>query len=338
MSTYINPNNPKPLKYEDCPPLLGRFVRHMLTMRNLAPRSVNSYYIDIWLFLRFYARLSGFVQENTPLDEIFVENMSDEIICNVTSEDITAFLFFLADDRQNSARTRAHKLSSLNAFYKYILNTEQLIEENPCNGIDAFIGRRSQQPIYLTVDQSKQLLESVSGEFPERDFCIIVLFLSCGMRLSELTGINLDDISESRIKLRGKGRKERTAFLNELCMRALRNYLAVRNEIPDIIDEKALFISKRTLRRMGARGIEKMLAKQLAKADLTYTGCTPHKLRHSAATQLLQGGASVLELAAILGHESMATTQIYTHLQPQTLQDAVNNAPLNSDFSDTNKQ
>lgn len=334
MSTYINPNKPKPLKYDDCPPLVQEYINHLLAVKNNSKRSVNSYYIDIRLFLRFYARLKGYVPENTEIQKVKIKKLTSEQICSAASEDIYAFMYYLADDRNNKPAVRKHKLTALNSFYSYLMRVEHLIERNPVEDVEppSLRGLSTHQPKYLTVAQARMLLNTTGGDFPARDYCILVLFLSCGMRLSELSGINLKDISDDLkvLKLRGKGNKERTAYLNDSCTDALAAYLQERNAIHDLIDENALIISKRTKKRITNRMVEYIVRKRISAAGLAYTGCTPHSLRHTLATMLLESGVADLpELAMLLGHESTRTTERYTHLNNERLASVVAASPLN---------
>ena len=335
MSTYIDPNKPKKkLKYYDCPPLVQGYINHLLAARNTLKRSVNSYYIDIRLFLRFFARLKGFVPEDTEIDAVCIKELTPEQICSATTDDIYAFMYYLSDDRNNSPTVRKHKLTALNSFYGYLVRVERLIEINPAANVDppSLRGVKTKQPKFLTVDQARMLLSTTGGDFPSRDYCILALFLTCGMRLSELTGINLNDLSDDLtvLKLRGKGNKERTAYLNQSCIDALTVYLQDRNEIKDLIDDEALIVSKLTKKRITNRMVEYIVKKRISAAGLDYTGCTPHSLRHTLATMLLDSGAADLpELAMLLGHESTRTTERYTHLNNERLASVVAASPLN---------
>lgn len=333
MSTYINPNKNEPLRYEDCPPLLDRYIRHTIAISNKAKRTVNSYVVDIFLFLRFYARLSGKVPEDMPLNDVKIKTLTDAEICAVTSDDIFTFLFFLADDRKNSPGTRKHKLSSLRSFYNYVLRVEKSIEKNPVDFVErpSTKGQAAKPPKFLELDQAKTLLGTIDGEFQERDYCMILLFLTCGMRLSELTSIDLKNISDKTIKIIGKGNKPRTIPLNQMCLDAIAEYRAIRDNLPNLIDKDALFVSKRTGKRIGNRQVEKLVSKYIAESGLQSTGCTTHSLRHSAATMYYRAGNDLQLLAAILGHSSTKVTEIYTHIDERGLADIINKSPLADD-------
>lgn len=335
MSTYINPNKEIKLEYDDCPALLDRYTKYMVAILNRAKRTVNSYVIDILLFLRFYSRLSGKVSSETKLEDIRAKDLSDDEICSVTDNDIHAFVYYLADDRQNSPSTRKHKLTSLLSFYQYIVRVEKKIDKNPVSDIvgPSLKGLSSRQPKFLVVEQEEALLTSVDGEFPERDYCMLVLFLNCGMRLSELTAINLENISQKTILITGKGNKQRTVYMNQMCLDALADYRMIRDNLPNLIDENALFISKRNGQRITNRQVERIVKKCMEKAGLSYTGCTPHSLRHTAATMYYRAGADLPSLAAILGHSSTKVTEIYTHINEESIAEIVNNSPLVTDKS-----
>lgn len=333
MSTYVNPNKNDPLSYPDCPPLLDRYIKHSIAISNKAKRTVNSYVVDILLFLRFYARLSGKVAENTNLKDIKVKTMTDAEICAVTADDIFSFLYFLADDRKNSPGTRKHKLSSLHSFYNYILLVEKAIDKNPVNYVErpSTKGLATRPPKFLELDQSKALLKTIDGQFQERDYCMILLFLTCGMRLSELTRINLKDFSDKTLKIVGKGNKPRTVPLNQMCLEAIADYRAIRDGLPNLVDKDAMFVSKRTGKRIGNRQVEKIVTKYIAESGLQATGCTTHSLRHSAATMYYRAGVDLQQIARILGHSSTKVTEIYTHIDESSLAEIIDNSPLADD-------
>ena len=183
-------------------------------------------------------------------------------------------------------------------------------------------------PKYLTESESIDLLNNVQSDFYERDFCIITLFLNCGMRLAELIGINLGDFRDETIRITGKGGKERLVYLNDACRQALGHYIKARGALSNLVDKDALFVSKRTGKRLTARRVEQIVARCLQSAGLSGRGFSPHKLRHTAATLMYQGGVDMLALKEILGHENVSTTQIYTHINQQQLRDAVQASPL----------
>ena len=183
-------------------------------------------------------------------------------------------------------------------------------------------------PKYLTLEQSLELLNSIETGAPERDYCMITLFLNCGMRLSELVGINISDIQDNTLRLIGKGNKERIIYINQACLDAIQNYLNVRNQQPGIKDKNALFLTRNGT-RIGARRVEKIVEEVLRKAGMANQGFSVHKLRHTAATLMYQhGNVDIRILKDVLGHANLGTTEIYTHISNQQMESAMNQSPL----------
>ena len=223
------------------------------------------------------------------------------------------------------ASTRARKAASIRSFYKYLTNKAKLLSENPLQDLDSPKTRKS-LPRYLDLEGSIQLLESVDGPNQERDRCILTLFLNCGLRISELIGLNITDVRGDQLRVLGKGNKERILYLNDACMEEIQNYLTVRNA-QTVIDRNALFLSNRRT-RISKAAVEKLVKKYLLKAGLDSTQYSPHKLRHTAATLMLQNGVDVRTLQEVLGHEHLNTTQIYTHVDNENLRMAAKANPL----------
>ena len=329
MSTYINPGTGKGFRVDrlETPPFLRDFLNHELAIRNLGHRTVNSYYLHIRGFLRWAMTRGHESVTADRLAEIDIRKCSLSNITCLEQGDIFEFLSFSNAEMGNGASTRSAKLTALKALYRY-LNDMGLAAADPVINVK---GPKKEKPMpkYLSLEESLVLLKSVDGENSERDYCIMVLFLNCGMRLSELVGINISNIREGTLKLYGKGRKERLVYLNEACELAIADYIKARNQYKKKIDKDALFISDRTGKRFSTRWVEEIVKRQFLKAGLSNKGYSPHKLRHTAASLMYQSGsASVLELKNILGHESTATTEIYTHLHQQQIKDALHNAPL----------
>ena len=212
-------------------------------------------------------------------------------------------------------------------FFQYLTNNKGLLETDPMANLDSPKLKKT-LPKYLSIEESKRLLSSADGKNKERDYCIITLFLNCGMRLSELVGLNLSSIkSNNSMTVTGKGNKERTVYLNDACISALNAYLAVRPH-DGVIDKDALFLSAR-LRRISPKTVQYIIKTDLEKAGLGGVGYSTHKLRHTAATLMYQTGqVDILTIKEILGHENLNTTQIYTHTNREQLRDAVNSNPL----------
>ncbi len=309
---------------EDCPYYLNDFLTYMKVVKDRGERTVEAYYIDIRTFLRYLnikhkaAKEEDFLQikiNDTPID--WVESFS--------LNDAYVYLGYLAQQRNNSVTTRARKCSALKQFYSYLHKKAALIQKDPM--IDLELPRIKQAlPKYLTAEQSLQLLRNVESKHKQRDFCMLVLFLSCGMRLSELVGLDLKDYSKENRTLRlfGKGRKERIVYLNDICIEALEDY--IHNYRPQV-EEKAIFLSANNT-RINKRRVQQIVEEQLKIAGLSNLGITTHKLRHSAATMMYKSGVDTLVLKEVLGHKSIATTEIYTHISNTELQKAAESSPI----------
>jgi len=226
------------------------------------------------------------------------------------------------------AAARARKTSSLRVFFKYLTNKVKLIDENPIQELETPKIKKS-LPKYLSVDESIQLLNSVDGPFCERDYCILTLFLNCGLRVSELVGANISDIQQETLRVTGKGNKERIIYLNIACQDAINQYLSFRSKMLTKKDETALFIS-RNHQRVSASTVKWLVKKYLSMAGIDSKKYSVHKLRHTAATLMYQNGVDVRTLQSILGHESLNTTRIYTHVSDDLIKDAMNANPLST--------
>ncbi len=311
----------------ECPPVLKEYLGYAETIRGRSANTINEYFTDIRTFLRFLKQSRGLVSSTLPPEEISISDITMEQLRSVTLTDAYEYMNYLRNERQNSNKTRARKTSSLRMFFKYLTDHAHYLDTNPLQNLDTPKLKKS-LPQYLTLDQSLQLLNTVSGEFAERDYCMITLLLNCGLRRAELAGINLSDISHSErtLRVRGKGNKERMLYLNDACMQALEQYLKVR-PVDGVKDKNALFLSriKQRVSLQGVHYIVKQYLKQIPGAEAMST----HKLRHTAATLMYQsGGVDLRVLQNILGHESLGTTEIYTHLSNKQLEDAANRNPL----------
>ncbi len=316
--------------YDDCPDFLREFLYYMQTIRGLSARSVESYYIDLKLFLRFIWQKRNNCINNESIQNVKIENLDFEFITTITQSDILDFLYFVMNERSNSTNARARKLSSLRGFFKYMTKKTHQLDINPCENIE-LPQKKQRLPKYLSLEECQELLSNVNTDFPSRDYCILMLFLNCGMRLSELVGIDIMDIRNDTLRIIGKGNKERTIYLNQGCLYALEEYIKDRNQLVSPSIEPALFISKRLKKRLSARRVEQIVTECLQKAGLSGQGYSAHKLRHTAATLLYRSGnADMLALKEILGHEHVSTTEIYTHLSDEALMKAAKSSPLAS--------
>ncbi len=315
----------------DCPQVLRDFLFYMETIRGRSSRTVLTYYIDLRTFLRFIKRSKGLVADDVQFDDISISDVSIDVIRTITVSDVYEFLNFALSERSNNSKTRAKKVSCIRSFYKYLSSKANLLDENPMVNLDSPSLKKS-LPKYLSLEESLQLLTSLDPENKPRDYCIITLFINCGMRLSELTGINLSDVKPDTIRVLGKGNKERVIYLNDACKQALELYIRRRPEAPK--EPKALFIS-RNGRRITSRRVEQIVTDALNMSGLGGKGYSTHKLRHTAATLMYQyGQVDVNVLKEILGHENLATTEIYTHVANSQVRSAMDSSPLSDITAD----
>lgn len=318
-------------KSSNLPPLLQDFANHQLAIKNKSELTVDEYALDLILFFRYLkAQQSGEVL-SPSFSDIDISDIDIEFLRKVTLADAYAFLSYCKSERDNDAAARARKVSSIRAFFKYLCVQRKMLDENPMQELETPKQKRA-QPKYLTLEESLRLLASVEGKYKERDYCILTLFLNCGLRLSELVSINYTDIKDNNtLVVRGKGNKERTVYLNEACVTAIRNYMAVR-PIDKVRqkDKTALFLSSR-FQRISPKTVQHMVYGYLDKCGLGDRGLSVHKLRHTAATLMYQhGNVDVLVLKEILGHENLGTTEIYTHLVDEQLKKASDANPLSN--------
>ena len=316
-------------------PLIERFLRYKLVIQGRSKKTVDEYHLDLRLFFRYLiARENGISTQSDEFEQIDISCVDEEFSKKIKTLDILEFMAYLASERNCGASARSRKLSSIKAYFKYITAVERIIDKNPAADIESPKIKKS-LPKFLSLEESISLLDSVyadeNSNTKERDYCILTLFLNCGMRLSELVGINLSDIDPQMRSLRvvGKGNKERIVYLNDACRSAINDYLPVRaggnNEIKD---KNALFLS-RLHKRISVKTVQWLVYKCLGEAGLKNKHYSTHKLRHTAATLMYRdGGVDVLALKEILGHEQLNTTQIYTHVSNKALEEAVSANPL----------
>lgn len=301
----------------------------METIKGTSSNTVKEYFFDLRTFLRFLKLRYKLVPKDIIFDEIEIDDMKIDLIKNVTIQDLHAYISYIDRSRGNSNTTRSRKVASVRSFFKYLHSKVNLIDNNPALNLE-FPKQDARHPIYLTLEQAERFLNTVltnpNDIFRSRDYAIIMLFLNCGLRLSELSSINIDKINgDDNLTVIGKGNKERTIFLNEACVQAIQEYLKFRPIVPG---EKALFLSKRR-QRMSNRAIQHMIDRYLEKTGLDPLVYSVHKLRHTAATLMYKyGNVDIRALQEILGHESVSTTQIYTHLDDDRLRKAVKSNPL----------
>lgn len=318
------------LKNDDLPESVSDFLNYLETIKSKSPNTINAYKIDLTLFFRFLSIYRGLVKNDIEFENIDISHIDDAFIKTIKLRDLYAFLSFTEKHRNNSSYARARKVATLKSFFKYLFGKAKIISENPAAELESpKINKR--HPVYLTLNQSITLLESLdkTNKNYARDYCILTLFLNCGMRLSELCSIEKDKIRGDTLTIVGKGDKERTVYLNEACLKALENYLNVRDDSKAAEeDKKYLFLSSRNS-PINKRTVEIMTKKHITNAGFTDQKYTPHKLRHTAATLMYKyGNVDIRSLQSILGHENISTTQIYTHVDDDDLRDAVKSNPL----------
>ncbi len=325
----------------EAPRLIKDFLSYHQNILNHSPRTVEGYYLDLRMFYRYIKIARDLATWDEPFDDIPIKDVDLDLINSVSASDILDFLDFLSNERNGirklktrdetntglTAVSRARKLASIRSFYGYLTKVAHKSEHNPAETMDNPKLKKS-LPHFLHEDECDRLLDAVAGPFEVRDYCILLLFMSCGLRVSELVGLNVIDVSEDSIRVHGKGNKDRLVFITPEVREAIDDYMAIRDDgriAPG--HEDALFIS-RNFCRISVRGVQKMVEKNLKLAGLDSTRISTHKLRHTAATLMLQNGVDVRTLQDVLGHESLNTTQIYTHVEDTGLREAARANPI----------
>jgi len=320
----------------DSPEIIREFLFYHETIKGHSKKTIDEYFLDLRTFFRFLKIIKNSIPRDTPLEEISIMDIDLEFVKSVSVTDVYEYLAFLARDRPKqanssitgyglNANSRARKIAVIRSYYKYLTLKANKLSENPVADLDSPKLRKS-LPRFLSLDESMQLLDGVDGIYRERDFCILTIFLNCGLRISELAGLDLTDLRSDYIRVLGKGNKERVVYINDACADAINAYLAVRKQIA-ALDKRALFLSSRRT-RISTSTIHSLVKKHLLVAGLDSSKYSSHKLRHTAATLMLKSGVDVRTLQELLGHEHLNTTQIYTHIENSSLRDAANRSPL----------
>ena len=334
-------------KYSDCPLILRDFLVYHETIKGQSPKTIYEYYLDLRMFFRFLKMMRNGMSMRTSMDDIPITDIDLAFVASVTTSDVYEFLSYLAHDRELnpnqvysdkgiSPTARARKLSALKSFYKYLTVRTKQLEENPVADFE-YPKLRKSLPKYLTLEQSAALLQAVSGTHQKRDYAILMLFLNCGIRRSELVGLNMTDVYDDRIRVIGKGNKERFVYFGTACRKAIDAYLEERKKLV-LTDNRALFGS-RNGNRVSVTAVHRLVEKALKQAGLDATQFSAHKLRHTAATMMLSGGVDVKTVQEVLGHENLNTTQIYTHIESTELKIAAEANPLSKlDFSEEDEE
>jgi len=329
--------------YNDCPQILRDFLIYHETIKGQSKLTIAEYHLDLRMFLRFIKLMRCDMPITTRLDDIDIKDVSIDFIRQITTSDVFDFLSYLASDRTTNPdsavpeygigpSSRARKLSAIKSFYKYLTVRTKQLSENPVADLE-YPKLRKSLPKYLTMEQSAALLQSVSGQNQVRDYAILMIFLNCGIRRSELVGLNITDVYEDRLRVIGKGNKERFVYFGTPCRKAIDAYLVERNK-KVLSDNRALFGS-RDGNRISVTAVHRLVKKALLQAGLDQNQFSAQKLRHTAATMMLSGGVDVKTVQEVLGHENLNTTQIYTHIESTELKLAAEANPLSKlDFTD----
>lgn len=315
----------------DAPDILMEFLEYHSTVRGHSDKTVAGYYLDLKILFRFIKRRRHLVPSNTPFNEIDITDVDIDFIKSIRIEELYRYQSFspeMSDSNKSlSTASRCRRTSSVKSFYSYLTVKRHLLDFNICQELD-MPKRQNRLPRYLEEAECEKLLSVCDGPFALRDYCILMLFMSCGMRVSELVSLNLSDIYDDHLRVVGKGNKERMIYFAEGCREAIDDYLAVRDPERIVAEDKnALFIS-RDHRRISVRGVQKMVDKKLLQAGLDASRYSPHKLRHTAATLMLKNGVDTRALQEVLGHSNLNTTQIYTHLDNAALHEAAMANPI----------
>ena len=321
---------------DEAPEVLRDFLQYHEVVKGHSQATIDEYYLDLRTFFRFLKQRRGLVDKKADFNAIPIDDVDLPMLAAVTKSEVYDFLSFLSRDRVRQQRSReteyglstvsrARKLATLRSLYSYLTVKTGKLEKNPLEGFDTPKTRRS-LPKFLTLEESMALLRSVGGRNKERDRCILTIFLNCGLRISELTGLNLSDVTGDRLRVLGKGGKERVVFLNDSTREAIDTYLAVR---PKDAGTPALFLSER-MERIARGTVHRLVKVHLGEAGLSQEGYSSHKLRHTAATLMLHNGVDVRTLQELLGHEHLNTTELYTHVESTDLRQAADASPLAS--------
>lgn len=321
----------------DAPPVIRDFLVYHETIQAHSKRTVDEYFLDLRNFFRYIKRSRKLVSSDVTFQEIPIHDVDMGLIRSVTLTDVYGYMSYLSRDRVVneksadkvfglSASTRARKVATIRSFYKYLTSKAKLLTENPMQDLDSPRLKKT-LPRYLDLNESLGLLEAVAGKNQMRDYCILTLFLNCGLRISELVSLNTTDVREEQLRVLGKGNKERVIFLNDACRQAIDDWMIERNTMA-LIDKNALFITPQNRRRITSAAVHKLVKKHLTAAGLDSTQLSSHKLRHTAATLMLQNGVDVRTLQEVLGHDHLNTTQIYTHVDNEALRVAAKSNPL----------
>jgi len=322
----------------ESPEIIREFLFYHEAIKGHSQKTIDEYFLDLRMFFRFLKIHRNVVPRDTAFESISIMDIDYDFVESLTIAEVYEYLSFLSRDRPTQANSsstryglgpasRARKTAVIRSFYKYLTSKADAnrLTKNPVADLDAPKIRKT-LPRYLSLDESTLLLDNVDGINRERDFCILTIFLNCGLRISELANLNVKDLREDSIRVLGKGNKERIVYINDACADAINDYLQIR-KTATVITEQALFLSSRRT-RISTSTIHSLVKKHLLAAGLDSSRYSSHKLRHTAATLMLKSGVDVRTLQELLGHEHLNTTQIYTHIENSSLRDAAMRSPL----------
>jgi len=309
----------------DAPLVVKDFLNYMETIKGKSKNTTKEYFYDLRLFFK-YIKAAKHGQDTGDIEKTDISDINIDYIKAISLSDLYSFMSYVSRERDNNASSRARKVASIKSFFNYLTIKAKLLDYNPASELESpKIMKRL--PKYLNIEESKKLLNSVDGEYIERDYAIITLFLNCGLRLSELVNININKIKNDTLTVIGKGDKERTIYLNNACRKAIEAYMRVR-PANGVTDRNALFLSKRK-KRISHKTVQYIVKKYIKQSGLDPERYSTHKLRHTAATLMYRhGNVDIRALQEILGHESISTTEIYTHVDSDQLRKAVDSNPL----------
>lgn len=315
----------------DVPDIVMEFLEYHSTVRGHSDKTVAGYYLDLKILFRYLKRRRHLVNKDVPFNDIDITDIDLDFIKSIKIEELYRYQSFSPEfEGQNkslSAASRCRRTSTVKSFFNYLTVKRHLLDFNVCQELD-MPKRQASLPRFLEESECEKILNVCDGTYGLRDYAILMLFISCGLRVSELVALDTYDVHEDFVRVLGKGNKERVVYFAEGCREALDDYLLVRDNgkiIPE--DQNALFIS-RDNRRISVRGVEKMVDKKLKLAGLDASRYSPHKLRHTAATLMLKNGVDTRALQEVLGHSNLNTTQIYTHLDNTALHEAARANPI----------
>lgn len=331
VNSIMNKYGIEKVEIKNLPESIVDFLNYLETIKGKSINTIKGYEIDLSMFFKFLKIYKGYVNDDSlEFHEINIRDIDNQFIRSIKLTDIYAFLSFAEKQRKNGAYARARKVAALKSYFKFLQGKARIIDENPTLDLESpKINKR--HPIYLTLDESLNLLTSLDKNNKNyyRDYCILTLFLNCGMRLSELCSIRLDKIKEDTLTIIGKGNKERTVYLNSACLKAIDNYIKVRDDSKCLPEDKEYLLLSSRFKPINKRTVELLVKKHISNSGLKNEKYTPHKLRHTAATLMYKhGNVDIRSLQSILGHENISTTQIYTHVDEDILRDAASSNPL----------